>query len=876
MSMIGRTIDQYRILSKLGQGGMGEVYLAEDTTLGRRVALKILPESFAGSREALERFQREARAAAALEHPGIVAIHEVGSVDGRPYIVMAHVDGQPLNEIIAAGRLPLEQVRHIVRDVAEALAAAHRAGVIHRDVKPSNIVVDSSGRARLLDFGLAKLDDTTALTEANVIMGTAQYMSPEQLRGGEVDTRTDVFSLGAVLYELLTGRTPFGGENREATFYSILNHDPRPPRRPGEPDSEPLSDIALRALCKDREGRYASMDDMAGALRGMEPSRPPAHNSRWVWPGILLGVLAAIFLMWRGGNRSGGDRAAEAPQRLIGSLVTTQMTFDAGIEGWPAWSPDGTRLLYVSETEGHRHLSIRTLSGGSERRITRGDRDDIQPAWSADGKTVWFARANLASGYLAPGDVLGFYYEGGDVWSLDVSNAVEGPFENEPVKVIDDAFNPAPSPDGVQIAFDADRSAARRIWITDARGRNPIQLTTDESEAVVHVTPRWSPDGKRIAYRRVEKTRADIEVIDVASRIVQRVTSDAFNDLDPAWSPDGRHLYFSSYRGGGLNIWRVDVARADVTAPEQITTGAGDDMQPSLSPDGRRLAFAVQSLNSDLWTIPLDPASGRIAGEPRAMVATTREDSRGAWSPDGRTIAFNSDRLGDMNIWLHSLEDGTDRQLTRGPGGDYQADWSPDGRLVTFFSSRAGNADIWVVDAVAGAMRQLTQDPGLDINPFYSPTGTYIAFQSDRGGRFELWVMMADGSNPRRVARAEASGHFMRWFRDGKHILFASGDGADRKIYRVDVTSGELETMPKISSGAHLSLSPDQTRVLEVQGHRSLWIYPLDGALAAEIFMFDDPDIRIDYPVWSPDGREAVFDRGVTSGGDIWMIDGLR
>jgi TolB protein len=299
-------------------------------------------------------------------------------------------------------------------------------------------------------------------------------------------------------------------------------------------------------------------------------------------------------------------------------------------------------------------------------------------------------------------------------------------------------------------------------------------------------------------------------------------------------------------------------------------------MQPSLSPDGRRLAFAVQSLNSDLWTIPLDPASGRIAGEPRAMVATTREDSRGAWSPDGRTIAFNSDRLGDMNIWLHSLEDGTDRQLTRGPGGDYQADWSPDGRLVTFFSSRAGNADIWVVDAVAGAMRQLTQDPGLDINPFYSPTGTYIAFQSDRGGRFELWVMMADGSNPRRVARAEASGHFMRWFRDGKHILFASGDGADRKIYRVDVTSGELETMPKISSGAHLSLSPDQTRVLEVQGHRSLWIYPLDGALAAEIFMFDDPDIRIDYPVWSPDGREAVFDRGVTSGGDIWMIDGLR
>ncbi len=869
--MIGRTIDAYKIVSRLGQGGMGEVYVAEDTTLGRRVAIKFLGPGAGGDDASLARFRREAQAAAALDHPGIVTVHHVGTHEGRPYIVMSLVDGRTLDTILAEGPLPTATVRSIAHQVADALAAAHRAGVIHRDIKPSNIVVDASGRARILDFGLAKLEGAAALTSDHAAMGTAHYMSPEQVRGESVDARSDLFSLGAVLYEMLSGRSPFRGEHREALFYSILHENPTPPVRPGDAQADALSAVAMRALSKDPGDRFGSAAEMMQAMEppasGRRPS-PPA-GSRWMWPVVGGIILLLAFFMTRDRGRH-DETAPAAPERLIGSLITSQLTFSEGIEQWPVWSPDGGRLAYAGEVDGFRKIFVRTLETGEDLRLTSGAQDDIQPAWSPDGEKIAFVRAGLPSGRLAPSDVLGSYFEGGDIFVADVVGGAA-------LKMIDDAFNPSFSPDGTRIAFDARRAGARRIWSADARGRNELQLTTDESEAVEHVSPRWAPDGTKIVYRRIEKTRADIEMIDVSTRLASRITSDAFNDIDPAWSPDGRYVYFSSYRGGGLNIWRVAVDGGKAGVPEQVTTGAGDDVQPAISPDGKRLAFAVLGLNSDLWTLAMDPATGAPQGEPSAVVSTTREESRGAWSPDGKQIAFNSDRAGDMNIWVHSMEDGTDRQITKGPGGDYQANWSPDARVLAFFSSRSGNADIWLVDVVSGGgYSQLTDHPALDINPFFSPDGSRIAFMSDRGGRSELWMMMADGSNVRRVTDVEASGHFARWFADGKRIIFASGDGADRVIYVADVETGALEQMPQISSGAHMSFSPGESHVLEVAGHRVLWVYRLQDGSRTKVLEFEDPDIRIDYPVWSADGRHAVFDRAAPRGGDIWVLDGLH
>jgi Tol biopolymer transport system component len=290
------------------------------------------------------------------------------------------------------------------------------------------------------------------------------------------------------------------------------------------------------------------------------------------------------------------------------------------------------------------------------------------------------------------------------------------------------------------------------------------------------------------------------------------------------------------------------------------------------SSDGR-LAFTVLQLNADLWRLPVDPATGRPRGAPEPVVATTREDSRGAWSPDSRLIAFNSDRAGDMNIWIHSLADGTDRQITRGAGGDYQPRWSPDGRRLAFFSARGGNADIWVVDLADGRLTQLTTSPWLDINPSFSPDGARIAFQSDRQGRMEVWVMNADGTGQRQLSTVGSAGHFEIWAADSRSLLFHPASGG-MSAARLTVADGRFAPL-SIRGGSHMSFGPGEALIADVVGHRQVWVSP-PGGQPYMVFEFADPDIRIDYPVWSPDGRWLLFDRLKPEGGDIWLLEQSR
>jgi Tol biopolymer transport system component len=324
-----------------------------------------------------------------------------------------------------------------------------------------------------------------------------------------------------------------------------------------------------------------------------------------------------------------------------------------------------------------------------------------------------------------------------------------------------------------------------------------------------------------------------------------------------------------------MNVWRAPVAGDGKPAgpPAQITTGAGQDVQLSVPSADGRLAFTVLQLNADLWRLPVDPATGRPRGAPEPVVATTREDSRGAWSPDSRLIAFNSDRAGDMNIWIHSLADGTDRQITRGPGGDYQPRWSPDGRRLAFFSARGGNADIWVVELAGGRLTQLTTSPWLDINPSFSPDGGRIAFQSDRQGRMEVWVMNADGTGQRQLSTVGSAGHFEVWAADGRSLLFRPTSGG-MSAARLTVADGSLAPL-SLRGGSHMSFAPGEGLIADVIEHRQVWVSPLGGA-PYMVFAFEDPDIRIDYPVWSPDGRWLLFDRLKPEGGDIWLLEQSR
>ncbi|UCH85392.1 MAG: PD40 domain-containing protein [Candidatus Latescibacterota bacterium] len=895
--MIGRTISHYKILEKLGGGGMGVVYKAEDTRLRRLVALKFLAPGVGADETAKSRFIHEARTASALQHNNICTIHSIDETpDGQFFISMEYYEGATLGEKLADGPLAIDTVVDVMYQICEGLEKAHAAGMVHRDIKPANIMVTTEGDVKILDFGVAKLAGAARLTKTGSTVGTVAYMSPEHARGEDTDHRSDIFSLGVVAYELLTGQIPFKGDHETAILYSIMNNDADPVgthRRDVPPE---LETAVGRMLQKDPVERY---QDITQLKRDLDKLRRESRSEMGVQPegdgvaardsraslgrrfnpsvlGVMVVVVAAVLVLTFWTTRLGddGQTGLEKPAGIDGQPIRQvsmrQITFSAGVEEYPALSADGKRLAYCAEVNGYRQIFVKDLVSGDTRQLTRTSRDNIHPAWAPDGQSLVFVRSNTDGGTLQPGVVFGVHRDG-DVWlrSLD---------SGEETKIIDNAFNPSFSPDGLSLAFDASLAGPRRIWVADNMGRNPQQLSHDPSEAVKHISPRWSPDGSKIAFQNRDGTIHDIKIIDVATRRLTSVTNDRFQDLNPVWSPTGSAVLFSSYRSGGLNVWRIPVASdgSPVGPPEHVTTGAGEDVQLTVSFDAGLLALSILGINADLWRLPVDPNTGMAAGDPEPLVATTREDSRGAWSPDGQRIAFNSDRSGDMNIFVLSLEDGAVKQVTRGPGGDYQPTWSPDGRALTFFSSRTGNADIWTIDLTTGDLVQLTDRPSVEINPFYSPDGAHIAFQSTDGGHRELWLMNADGSEQRRLTQTGVRGHYVMWSAKSEAVIVLTPARDHNRFMNVPIGDGAPVPFTHISGGAHMSFSPAYDAVMDVVGHRVIWVTPLDGEEPRKVFEFDDPDARLDYPVWSPDGRWVLFDRVKPEGGDIWLVDGLE
>ncbi|MBW3563636.1 MAG: serine/threonine-protein kinase [Acidobacteria bacterium] len=858
----GHELGDYEIIEQIGSGGMGQVYRAIDRKLNREVAIKIIHRDDAQS---VARFEQEARALAALSHPNVLQVHQFGIAGDTQYLVTELLEGKTLRACLSRGSLPWRRAIDIASRICDGLAAAHAKGIVHRDLKPDNIMITPDDQVKILDFGLVRSseeftesDPTRARTAPGAVIGTLLYMSPEQLRGETVDATTDLFSLGSIIHEMITGRPPFLRPSASETTSAILRDEP--PALERVPDS--LQALVSECLARDRGRRLQSAHDLGLRLRRLtHETHGKSRPAMWIALVLLLAAAAVVVWIARDDvapHETVREAAASSPRTL------SQLTSASAVEQFPSWSPDGKWIVFTRETGNLRKLFLKSIGDAEERQLTFGDYDDIYPAWSPDGKTILFVRSREKGQRLAPGDVYGAY-SGGDVWSIDLGGGAEH-------VLIRDAFDPAWSPDGNRIAFSAQWSGSGRIWIADPHGRNPRQATTDTTEASEHLRPSWSPGGDRIVFQYSDRTQFDIQILDLETEETQWLTKDSILDVGPVWSGD--YVYFSSYRGGGINVWRSRAAPDDSfpEPPEQVTTGAGHDLDLALSADGNRLAMTTLRQNSDLWKLPVTPG-GNVAGSPEVVEATTREESRASWFPDASAIAFNSDRTGDMNIWIRTLEDDAAKQVTRGPGGDFQPVWSPDGTHLVFFSGRGQSIDIWEVDLRNGSLRQLTRDPSSETHAFYSPDGSMIAYMSDANGRLELWVMSRDGSNQRQVTKNGIDVHYIRWTPDSRAVSFVSNATSPSRLAFIEIAGGD-EQPTAIIGGYHHSYSPDRSHVIDVSNHQRLWVAPLATGETRTILEFEDSQVRIDYPSWSPDGQWVVFDRSRPEGGDVWMLEG--
>jgi Tol biopolymer transport system component len=699
-------LPRYRILGLAGTGGMGVVYRAEDTLLGRTVALKFLPPMLTPNPRAKQRFLNEARAASALDHPNICTIYEVGeTVEGQLYLAMACYDGETLKRRLEGGPLAVAEAVHIALQVAHGLAKAHQRGIIHRDIKPANLMITADGIVKILDFGIAKLPEQTL---AGPLLGTPAYMSPEQARGEEVDSRSDVWSLGAVLYEMLTGRPPGHGGHEDDTDEAA----PAMLRRPGALPE--LGGVLSRMLAREPADRYPDASALLTDLSSLESTaagkgraRAPGRTRRRLALAVLIAVLVVSSFSW---FLRGVGRPSEAkPASLRATL--TRLTDLPGRAWYPSLSPDGNLFLYVGQVGGRSRLFLQRVGGGKPFDLLPDSfQEDTQPAFSPDGQQIAFRSER----------------DGGGLF-------VMGATGESVHRVTDFGFNPTWSPNGEEIAYATEGIVDPRI----RRQRSEIfrvNLATGEGHLVSRdnaVQPSWSPHGFRIAYWRISLSgQRAIRTVPAGGGAAVQVTNGPGIDWNPAWSPDGRFLYFVSDRSGVMNLWRVPIDERSgrvLGDPEPVTTSSQTIMLPSISRDGRRIAYAAgEDSKTILEKVDFDPVSGTARKPATAIHETSRMISTLDASRDGR--------------WL-------------------------------LFQSIVPQEDLFMVHPDGTGLRQLTNDGFKNRHPRLSPDGTCIAFQSTRGGKYDLWTIRADGSKPERATAIHGRpAYHPIWSPDGKQL----------------------------------------------------------------------------------------------------------